>query len=226
MNNPISAIAPNPFCANVVANKATTPYGIKPIMKSATQKINVYASSNSFVKIAKSLAPCCFTKRATPPMITPNTTMEITFVCAIAFTGLDGIKARNVSTTGFTSRILESPAAPNVPSPSPVKDPKANPTIAAIPTITSATIPVEDTNRFKFACLSICKITYTIEMKTTGMTNIRIKSINPPPIRENHFVLSLINTTSIGLFGNPAINCTATPKIAPIKVAIITSVPN
>ena len=92
-------------------------------------------------------------------MITPNTTIAITFVCAIAFTGLEGIKARNVSTTGFTSRILESPATAKVPSPNPVTVPSTKPTIAAIPTMTKATTPVEDTRRFKFAFVSICKIT-------------------------------------------------------------------
>ena len=129
------------------------------MMKSATQKITVYASSNNFVITCKSVAPCCLASRAIPPMITPNTTMAMTFVSAIACTGLAGIKARNVSTTGFTSRILESPTTARVPSPNPVTVPNTKPTIAAIPTITRATIPVEDTRRFKFALVSICKIT-------------------------------------------------------------------
>ena len=132
------------------ANKATTPYGINPITKSATQEIMRCNSSNNLVKLTSSLVPVCLIKRAMPPMITPNTTTAITFVSAIAFTGLLGINARNVSITGFTSRILALPSTGSRPVPRPKALPNAKPTIAATATIPRFVDNIATTNFFRF----------------------------------------------------------------------------
>ena len=69
----------------------------------------------------------------------------------MAFTGLLGIRARRVSTTGFTSRILEAPSAALMPWPRWVTEPRVRPTMAAMETMVSATPKVEVTSFFKLA---------------------------------------------------------------------------
>ena len=161
-------------------------------MKSATQEINWWSSSNSFVNTSIEFVPVCFNRRATLPKIIANTTMPITFVSAAAWIGLLGISARNVSTIGLISRIFLPDSTISKPWPKPKAFPKIRPTIAATATMPRFVEIMATTNFLRLAPASMCKITWTIEIKTIGITSMRIKSMKPPPTRENHFVLSLM----------------------------------
>jgi len=226
MNFPTSAIAWTPFWAIVLASRGTTAAGIHLMILIA---IDTMIFCKAFIKSKKGFTISIYfldILLAATPTIEEKITNPTIFKLTIASTGLEGIRAFNVSTIFFTSLICFPPWATTVFTVSTFPTlkiiPRASPTATATATITKETTRVLLTKEPRFASSFILMITWIIDTITNGITSILTKDINPLPNKLYQRVVSLTNVSSIGSLGNPATNCITSPKIKPITVAVIT----